>query len=107
MHESRGVKVFLSCSSRPIIENCQDIEFAGYPPVIAEKAGLSNREGHEEEEWLSKEMVDDFNWLRKEHSPNWTIRREGISKERWARALDTMEKGTVSVDTIRATLEQE
>ena len=75
--------------------------------MIAEKVGLSNGEGPMDEEWLSKEMVDDFNWLRKEHSPNWTIRKEVISKELWKRVLDTMEKGTVSVDTIRATLEQE
>jgi tubulin-specific chaperone C len=103
MHESRGVKVFLSCSSRPIIENCQDIEFAGYPSVIAEKVRLS---GVEEEEWIAKEMVDDFNWLRKEHSPNWRIQRDTIKGEVWGKVLDTMAGGSASVDMIRQILEE-
>src|SRR5437763_1750865 len=104
MHESRRVKVFLSCSSRPIIENCQDIEFAGYPSVIAEKTGLWDVE---EEEWISKEMVDDFNWLRKEHSPNWRIQRDTIKAEIWKKVLDTMERGSTSVDTIQEILEEQ
>ena len=94
--------MFLSCSSRPIIENCQDIVFAGYPSVIAGKMGLS---GVEEEEWISKEMVDDFNWLRKEHSPNWRIQRDTIKAEIWEKALDTLEGGSASVDMIRQILE--
>lgn len=104
MHESRGVKVFLSCSSRPIIENCQDIDFAAYPSAVAEKAGI--QVSMQKEEWLSREMVDDFNWLRKEHSPNWTIQKDTVSTEQWGKVLDTMEKGLPSVDRIREILKQ-
>jgi hypothetical protein len=33
MHDCKDVDVYLSCSSRPIIENCQDIHFARIPNI--------------------------------------------------------------------------
>lgn len=33
MHECKNVKVYLSCSSRPIIEDCTDIKFARLPEI--------------------------------------------------------------------------
>lgn len=65
MHECRNVGVYLMCSSRPIIEDCEDIEFAPIPrhymPILdAEPINM----------W---DQVDDFKWLKAEHSPNWSI----------------------------------
>ncbi|KAF2838589.1 TBCC-domain-containing protein [Patellaria atrata CBS 101060] len=59
MHECRAVDVYLDVGSRPIIEDCRGVRFAPLP-----------RGSGEENLW---EQVDDFKWLRPEHSPNWCV----------------------------------
>ena len=96
MHDSRNTQVYLSCMSRPIIEHCTDIAFAEYPSVIGEKVGIQI----EEEEWALKGLVEDFNWLRKESSPNWTMLKEKISDDTWRRILDMLDTEKVDVSSI-------
>jgi len=80
--------VYLSCSSRPILENSRNIQFARYPDTIAKNVGFENLE----EEWFVKRQVEDFNWLRKERSPNWSILREGIDDDTWRTTLNLMDE---------------
>ncbi|KAI9841589.1 MAG: hypothetical protein M1838_003506 [Thelocarpon superellum] len=65
MHECHNVDVYLLCASRPIIEDCTGIRFAPIPShhVTAAEKPLSNH-------W---DQVDDFKWLKAEHSPNWSV----------------------------------
>ncbi|CUS08481.1 unnamed protein product [Tuber aestivum] len=67
MHDAKNVDVYLLCSSRPIIEDCSGVRFA---PLDAHLGG----------EWESVnnlwDQVDDFKWLKSEHSPNWEVMRE-------------------------------
>jgi len=96
MHDSRNTKVFLSCSSRPIIENSQGIEFAGIPGAIRDLLGT----GEQREEWLAKEMIEDFNWLRRDHSPNWRIVRETEGDVDWHRVVEMANEGPSSRERI-------
>jgi tubulin-specific chaperone C len=96
MHDSRGTRVFLSCSSRPIIENSQGIEFAVIPGVIRDVLEM----GQEREEWLENELVEDFNWLRRDHSPNWRILGETEDDIDWERMLRMVTEGSSSRERI-------
>jgi hypothetical protein len=62
MHDSTNVKVYLHCSSKPIIEDCKGIQFAPLPKGAAVESS-DNR-------WNE---VDDFKWLKAEQSPNWSL----------------------------------
>ena len=75
----------MSCSSRPIIENCSGIGFAAYPAIIGKRVGIMNADN---EDWLQNESVEDFNWLRREHSPNWRILEEVIDTGTWEEVLE-------------------
>jgi tubulin-specific chaperone C len=101
MHDSRNTRVYLSCSSRPIIENSSGIVFGPYPTNVAERAGITKVE----EEWYVKELVEDFNWLRREHSPNWRISKDGIGDDTWLKVLDIMEGDSPSVEEIQQLLQ--
>jgi tubulin-specific chaperone C len=91
IHDSRNMRVYLSCSSRPIIENSQGIGFAGIPKVIRDTIGMY--EGGREE-WLEKELVEDFNWLRRDHSPNWRLMTETIGESNWSEVLSMVREGS-------------
>src|SRR5271170_1057486 len=91
MHDSRDTDVYLSCSSRPIIENSTNIAFTEYPAVIGKMIGVLDRE-----EWLVKELVEDFNWLRKEHSPNWRISQNLIGDDTWTQVMEGIDRGSLS-----------
>jgi len=65
MHESRDCDVYLSTSSRPIIEDCSGIRFAPLPESYLGEDG-----GQVGSQW---ENVDDFKWLKSEPSPNWSV----------------------------------
>ncbi len=72
MHDSRDCDVYLHTSSRPIIEHCSGIRFAPLPDTYRDSWGNS---ASEDGQW---QQVDDFNWHRGEHSPNWsTLEPEG------------------------------
>jgi len=72
MHHSTDVDVYLNVLSRPVIENCNDIRFAPLPIGFAREWMGGDREG-EEGMW---DQVQDFNWLRAEHSPHWSVMEE-------------------------------
>jgi len=97
MHDSRNTRVYLSCSSRPIIENSERIGFAGIPTVIRDILGL---EHGGKEEWLEKELVEDFNWLRRDHSPNWRVLSETIDDNVWSTMLDMITEDSASTKDI-------
>lgn len=66
MHDAKNVDVYLLCPSRPIIEDCTNIRFA---PLEVEGLG-GTWEVVEQNMW---DQVDDFKWLKSEHSPNWEV----------------------------------
>lgn len=68
MHESKGCKVYLHASGRPIIEDCSGVQFAPLPETYLKEADRAV-----ENQWRE---VDDFKWLRAEASPNWTVLEE-------------------------------
>lgn len=65
IHNSHNCDIYLLTPSRPIIEDCSNIRFAPLPKVFM-------REG-EEGRLNLWDQVDDFQWLRKEASPNWKV----------------------------------
>jgi len=65
MHESKNVKVYMLCKSRPIIEDCEGIEFAEMPDCYVTERDKDIKNLYDQ--------VDDFKWLKAEHSPNWSV----------------------------------
>ncbi|TVY84767.1 Tubulin-folding cofactor C, partial [Lachnellula suecica] len=70
MHDCKNVDVYLHCASRPIIEDCNNVRFCPIPKCheIVGEAPIANQ-------W---DQVDDFKWLKAEHSPNWSILSEEL-----------------------------
>ncbi|KAL9042594.1 MAG: hypothetical protein Q9180_000504 [Flavoplaca navasiana] len=64
MHDCRNCDVYLQCSSNPMIERCSEVRFA----PLQEFVGLGVPEGNQKNMW---DQVNDFNWLKAGHSPNW------------------------------------
>jgi len=84
MHECRNVDVYLHCSSRPIIEDCEGIRFAPIP-MLYQFSSADTAAGVPkplENQW---DKVDDFNWLKAEHSPHWCVlpEEERVKDEIW------------------------
>ncbi|EGC45760.1 tubulin-specific chaperone c [Histoplasma capsulatum var. duboisii H88] len=69
MHDCVDVDVYLSCSSRPIIEDCSNIRFGNIPEIYAPKSVDSTQPNL----W---DQVQDFKWIKVEQSPNWSIINE-------------------------------
>ncbi|KAH7369879.1 tubulin-specific chaperone-like protein c [Rhexocercosporidium sp. MPI-PUGE-AT-0058] len=65
MHDCKNVDVYLHCASRPIIEDCSNVRFSPIPECF-----MTNQEAPVQNQW---DQVDDFKWLKAEHSPNWSI----------------------------------
>ncbi|KAL8941659.1 MAG: hypothetical protein Q9216_002122 [Gyalolechia sp. 2 TL-2023] len=102
MHRCRDCVVYLRCSSRPIIEDCSNIQFAPFPEELVckrlfslpfdTKASLTPNllkdmaplDGTISDQW---DQVHDFNWLKAGHSPNWTILEpeKRKSSDQWKR----------------------
>ncbi|KAB8293204.1 hypothetical protein EYC80_007544 [Monilinia laxa] len=76
MHECKNVDIYLHCASRPIIEDCSNVRFAPIP----ESQNVTD--GSVKNQW---DQVDDFKWLKVEHSPNWSIlpEEERLKEEIW------------------------
>jgi hypothetical protein len=77
MHHCKDVDIYLLCSSRPIIEDCSNVRFAPIPTCYMPSSDIP-KENH----W---DQVDDFKWLKSEHSPNWSIlpESERLSDSTW------------------------
>ncbi|KAF2252645.1 TBCC-domain-containing protein [Trematosphaeria pertusa] len=92
MHGSKNVDVYLHCSSRPIIEDCEQIRFAPLPETYStpEISTTANQ-------W---DQIDDFKWLKSEPSPHYSILSEEdrVSEGVWK---DTVPGGhNVSLDDV-------
>jgi len=74
MHRSQDVDVYLYVSSRPIIEDCDGIRFAPLPKGFLEDRGVESKGRGQETEGMW-DQVQDFNWLRAEQSPHWSVMR--------------------------------
>jgi len=81
MHDCKNVDIYLQCSSRPIIEDCSNIRFAPIPECYTTSTGTSSQN-----QW---DHVDDFKWLKAEHSPNWSIlpENERLEEDLWTTAV--------------------
>ncbi|KAL9598772.1 MAG: hypothetical protein Q9219_004269 [cf. Caloplaca sp. 3 TL-2023] len=81
MHGCQKCTVYLQCSSKPIIEDCSGIRFAPFPK------GLDTTS----DQW---DQIHDFNWLKAEHSPNWSILEleNRKSSEQWSRLITVTEQ---------------
>lgn len=83
IHECKNVDIYLMCSSRPIIEDCNGVRFAPIPdcykPTTSTEAPIQNQ-------W---DQVDDFKWLKTEHSPNWSIipEEQRLEEEIWTKVV--------------------
>lgn len=71
MHECKNCLVYLRCGSRPIIEDCKGIRFTPFQPVY------NTTESSRPKSPNMWDQVDDFKWLRAEHSPNWSTLQPG------------------------------
>jgi len=65
MHDCKNVDIYLHCASRPIIEDCSNVRFSPIPECY-----MTTQETPVQSQW---DQVDDFKWLKAEHSPNWSI----------------------------------
>ncbi|KAJ2718381.1 hypothetical protein GGI07_005786 [Coemansia sp. Benny D115] len=85
LENSKEINVFVHCISRPIIEKSTAVVFAPFPLVLetaqvrkefedAKLAGMQNM----------YDRVDDFNWLRRQASPNWSINDTPPTEAAWA-----------------------
>ncbi|PGH03273.1 hypothetical protein GX51_04143 [Blastomyces parvus] len=93
MHDCVDVDVYLTCSSKPIIEDCNDIRFGKIPEIYAPKS----LDGTQPNFW---DQVQDFKWIKVEQSPNWRLIKESerIPDDLWA---NTLSGGPgVSVDSM-------
>ncbi|KAK3321558.1 tubulin binding cofactor C-domain-containing protein [Apodospora peruviana] len=77
IHECENVDLYLHCASHPIIEDCKGMRFAPVPACYT-----TDKEKEETNQW---DQVDDFKWLKAEHSPNWSVlpENERIQDDVW------------------------
>ncbi|KAJ2817171.1 hypothetical protein FBU31_006315, partial [Coemansia sp. 'formosensis'] len=92
LENSQGVDAYLHCTSHPIIEKSTGIRFAPYPMEL--------RTPRIEQEFYTTQLslqpnsfdrVDDFNWLKRQASPNWSIQQPTTlpSADVWSLLDDT------------------
>lgn len=88
MHQSSGTTVYLDCSSRPIIEDCEEVRFAPLPEAFRNKDTLEAVEEDSRRENLW-DQVDDFKWLKNEPNPHWSVlpESERVPDEVWKNKL--------------------
>lgn len=94
MHECKNVDIYLQCASRPIIEDCSNVRFAPIPacyvsvsrqfsaiPLTYSLQSILS-DPPIDNQW---DQVDDFKWLKEEHSPNWSVlpESERLKEELW------------------------
>ncbi|KAK1753086.1 tubulin binding cofactor C-domain-containing protein [Echria macrotheca] len=81
IHECENVDIYLHCLSHPIIEDSKGMRFAPAPAKY-----LSEKHEKEVNQW---DQVDDFKWLKADHSPNWSIlpEEERLGAEAWNKTL--------------------
>ncbi|KAF2685802.1 TBCC-domain-containing protein [Lentithecium fluviatile CBS 122367] len=77
MHGSKNVDVYLHCSSRPIIEDCEGIRFAPLPSTYVTTEILQTLNQYDQ--------IDDFKWLKAEASPHFRFLAEAdrVGEDVW------------------------
>ncbi|KAI0530354.1 tubulin binding cofactor C-domain-containing protein [Xylaria digitata] len=92
MHDCKNVRVYLHCTSHPIIEDCSQMAFAPLPTFYANGATTA-----ETNQW---DKVDDFKWLKDTASPNWSVLAEEsrVSNDVWENTV--CGKASMSTDDI-------
>jgi hypothetical protein len=110
MHDCNNVDVYLQCSSRPIIEDCVGVRFAQLPQAYVSTVGdltvhadASQQSGQASTQNMW-DQVDDFKWLKAEHSPNWSILppEDAVPDEVWSEIVPGG-PGWSLTDILRAT----
>ncbi|SPO04428.1 related to tubulin folding cofactor C [Cephalotrichum gorgonifer] len=78
IHECERVDFYLHCSSHPIIEDCSEVRFAPNPECYTPPWSSTH-----ENQW---DQVDDFKWLKADHSPNWSVlpEEDRLADDFWA-----------------------
>ncbi|KAL1958941.1 hypothetical protein VTO42DRAFT_3494 [Malbranchea cinnamomea] len=80
MHDCKNVDVYLSCSSKPIIEDCSNVRFSKLPKTYAIDPNT-----HSSSDLWSE--VEDFKWLKSGPSPNWKLLDDPstVSEDIWSK----------------------
>ncbi|KAK5995588.1 Tubulin-specific chaperone C-like protein [Cladobotryum mycophilum] len=81
IHECKNVDIYLHCASHPIIEDCSGMRFAPLP-----ESYMTDVDRSTENQW---DQVDDFKWLKSDHSPNWTTLSvaQTLTDEMWTKVV--------------------
>ncbi|XP_041032014.1 tubulin-specific chaperone C [Carcharodon carcharias] len=85
-HNTKDANVYLHVTSRAIVEDCTGVSFAPFNWKYEgiekdfELAGLDRTKNN----W---NIIDDFNWLASDHSPNWSILAEESRITDWDEIL--------------------
>ncbi|KPM44303.1 hypothetical protein AK830_g2279 [Neonectria ditissima] len=81
IHECSNVDIYLHCNSHPIIEDCSGMRFAPLPAAYETEADKAS-----DNQW---DQVDDFKWLKTDHSPNWATlpEDERLIDELWRKVV--------------------
>ncbi|KAI8323873.1 hypothetical protein GQ54DRAFT_257481 [Martensiomyces pterosporus] len=85
LENSRMVDVYVYCTSHPIIEKSSGVSFSAYPAAV-ETDETRSAFAHSKLSEMPDlhHMVDDFNWLKRQPSPNWSVHNRPLGKEDWA-----------------------
>ncbi|KAJ2854404.1 hypothetical protein GGI22_004507 [Coemansia erecta] len=84
LENSTHIDVYLHCSSRPIIERSSAIQFATYPSSLSPQCTSSANSSGLLALPNMFDNVDDFNWLKRQHSPNWSVHASPIGSSAWS-----------------------
>ncbi|KAJ1719752.1 hypothetical protein LPJ53_005531 [Coemansia erecta] len=107
MENSTDIDVFVHCASHPIIERSLGVRFAPYPSVLRSSDTAAAAEF--EASGLGAlpnmyESVDDFNWLRRQASPNWSIYKHNGDDEsertKWEPIINSSKLREVSLQKL-------
>jgi len=97
IHSARRCDFLVRMRSGPIIEHSSQVRFApygfSYPALAAQMRAFGLHEGKYDDVWSK---VEDFNWLRTQQSPNWSVIPDG------ARPLLTVAPPAPAVTTTGA-----
>ncbi|PIA19715.1 hypothetical protein COEREDRAFT_79004, partial [Coemansia reversa NRRL 1564] len=67
---TNSVRVYTHCSSHPVIERSSGMQFASYPSELLQNSDANCVVTQTPNLF---HLVDDFNWLKRTHSPNWSL----------------------------------
>lgn len=94
IHDALDADFYLKVGSKPIIETCRNLGFAPY----------LGGEPSERNLWAE---VEDFNWLRQQPSPNWTVITEPERISDVDGLFARAKEGANAVDLLKASLRRQ